>query len=379
MNDPLRSKAIVTGIGTTKFGVLPEEDAYSLGAAALTVALADAGIDRHDIDALIVVRIPDYQQFANGYGIDPKLAFALQGQGRMTGVAMQLGASLIASGAARNVAIAYGNDGRSRGATYGGSSDGYGGGNAADWRTYGMTSPGAVHALMFAQHAHQYGTDDLALANVAVTFRQHASLNPEAVMRKPITIDDHQNSRFIVEPLRLFDYCLINDGGVAVVLSSADSARDQRHPPVYIRGIGTQTKLARSGFPPADYWRAPMQAVGASAFAMAGLAPDDMNALMIYDNFSPVVLFCLEGFGYCKPGESGQWIADGNLKLDGRYPSNTNGGHLSESYMQGWGLVAESVRQIRRTAHGRQIENAHNVHYMCASPVCSSIIFSDSP
>ncbi|WP_158937342.1 thiolase family protein [Burkholderia sp. S171] len=379
MAEKMRSKAIVTGIGATRFGVLPDEDAYSLGTKALTEALSDARIDRSDIDALIVVRIPDYQQFSEGYGVDPNLAFALQGQGRMTGVAMQLGASLIASGAARTVAIVYGNDGRSAGAKYGGKADGYGSGNAGIWRAYGMTSPGAVHAMMFAQHAHEYGTDPLALANIAVTFRRHASLNPNAVMQKPISVADHQNSRFIAEPLRLFDYCLINDGGVAVILSNAETAGDQPHPPVYVRGIGTQTKMVGSGFPPADYWRAPMQAVGESVYSMAGLSRDDMDALMIYDNFSPTVLFSLEGFGYCEPGESGAWVAEGHLALGGRYPANTNGGHLSESYMQGWGLIAESVRQVRQSAGARQVKNAHNVHYMCASPLCSSIIFSDTP
>ncbi|NMM03896.1 thiolase family protein [Paraburkholderia sp. RP-4-7] len=379
MNSQLRSKAIVSGIGATPFGVLPDEDAYTLGMQALTAALADAGLERHDIDALIVVRIPDYQRFSEGYGIDPKLAFALQGQGRMTGVAMELGASLIASGSARTVAIAYGNDGRSRGATYGGSADGYGSGNAALWSAYGMTSPGAVHAMMFAQHAHQYGTDPLALAEISVTFRHHASLNPQAVMRNPITVADHQNSRFIAEPLRLFDYCLINDGGVAVILSTADAAGDQPHPPVYVRAVDTQTRMVGSGFPPADYWRAPMQALARSTYANAGLAPDDMDALMIYDNFSPTVLFSLEGFGYCEPGESGAWVWEGNLRLGGRFPANTSGGHLSESYMQGWGLVVESVRQVRKSAGPRQVPNAHNVHYMCAAPVCSSIIFSDTP
>lgn len=379
MNAGLRSKVIVAGIGATAFGVFADEDAYTLGATALTAALADAGLERHLIDALIVVRIPEYQRFAEQYGIDPKLAFALQGQGRMCGVAMELAASLVAAGQARNVAIVYGNDGRSSGAKYGGANDGYGSGNAAMWAPYGMTSPGAVHAMMFAQHAHQYGTNSLALANIAVTFRQHAALNPNAVMQKTITVTDHQASRFIAEPLRLFDYCLINDGGVAVILSHADSAADQPHPPVYVRGIGTQSKMVGSGFAPSDYWRSPMRMVAKSVFEMADLSTDDIDALMIYDNFSPTVLFSLEGFGYCQPGESGPWVSDGHLKLGARYPSNTSGGHLSESYMQGWGLVLESVRQVRKTAGPRQVKNAHNVHYMCASPLCSSIIFSDSP
>ena len=356
----MRSKAIVAGIGATPFGVFEDETAVTLASTALTAALADAALTRADIDALIVVRVPDYQQFALNFGIDPKLAFTLQAQGRMCGVAMHLATSLIASGAARNVAIAYGNDGRSRGMKYGGAADRYGSDDASVWFPYGMTSPGAAHAMMFAQHAHEYGTDSLALAAIAVAFREHALLNPSAVMKKRISVADHQASRYIAEPLRVFDYCLINDGGVAVILSHADAARDQPHAPVYVRAVDTQTRLTGSTFPPDDYWRAPMQAVAKSVYATAGLDPADIDALMIYDNFSPTVLFCLEGFGYSQPGESGPWVSEGHLAIGRRYP-------------------VESVRQVRKSAGPRQVKDAHNVHYMCASPLSSSIIFSDSP
>lgn len=375
----MRSHAIVAGIGATQFGVFKDETAVSLAATALTKALADAAMTRADVDALIVVRVPDYQQFALSFGLDPKLAFALQGQGRMCGVAVQLAYALIASGSARTVAIAYGNDGRSRGMKYGGAADRYGSEDASVWFPYGMTSPGAAHAMMYSQHVHEYGTSDLALASIAVAFREQAMLNPEAVMRKPMSVADHQASKYIAEPLRLPDYCLINDGGVALVLTHADAARDQPQPPVYVRGVSTQTRLTGSTFPPEDYWRTPMQAVAASVYAQAGLGPQDMDALMIYDNFTPTVLFSLEGFGYCRPGESGPWVQEGHLARGGRYPANTSGGHLSESYMQGFGLIAESVRQVRGAAGDRQVPDAHHVHYMCASPVCSSIIFADTP
>jgi len=375
----LRSKAVVAGLGCTPFGVFPEEDAYTLGAQALGLALADAGMARSEIDALIVVRIPDYQRFSQLYGIDPGIAFALAAQGRMSGLAMELGASIVASGAARNVAIVYGNDGRSTGARYGGLADRYSGEGATHWFPYGMTSPGAAHAMMYAAHSHQYGTSPLALANIAVTFREHAALNPAAVFRKPITIEDHQSSRFIAEPFRLYDYCQINDGGVALILARAERARDLPHRPVYVRGVEVATRLSGSQFPPADYWHAPMRQAARSIYAMAGLGPDDMDGLMIYDNFSATVLFALEGFGYCAPGESGPWVCDGNLSLRGRYPANTHGGHLSESYMQGFGHLAEAVRQIRGDAGDRQIPGAHNIHYLCAAAICSSVIFSDSP
>jgi acetyl-CoA acetyltransferase len=214
------------------------------------------------------------------------------------------------------------------------------------------------------------------LGLVATTFRRHAALNPNAVMREPFTIEDYRRSRYICEPLHLLDYCLINDGGVALILTTTERARDLRGRPVYIRGFGQASAFAGSAFPPDDFWRAPMQRVAAQTYEMAGLSQRDMNALMIYDNFTPTVLFSLEGFGFCPVGESGPWIAEGRLALDGEFPANTSGGHLSESYMQGWALNVEAVRQVRGECGARQIADVRNAQYMCASPIVTSIIYS---
>jgi len=163
-------------------------------------------------------------------------------------------------------------------------------------------------------------------------------------MRTPFTLEEYRAARFICEPLRLLDYCLINDGGVAMILTSAERARDLRKPAVYVRGFSQASALAGSTFPPDDYWRAPMARVAADVYQMAGAGPADMDALMIYDNFTPTVLFSLEGFGFCPPGESGPWVAGGKLELGDEFPTNTSGGHLSESYMQGWALNVEAVK-----------------------------------
>src|SRR3984893_7277425 len=133
------------------------------------------------------------------------------------------------------------------------------------------------------------------------------------------------------------------------------------------------TALAGSSFPPDDFWRAPMGKTADASFAAAGVKHADVSALMIYDNFTPTVLFSLEGYGYCAPGESGPFVAEGHLALGGRFPTNTSGGHLSESYMQGWALNVEAVRQVRRECGERQVLDATNAHYMAAAPVCSSI------
>jgi len=375
MKRDLAGKVAVVGVGTTRYGKLPEHDAYDLGVWALKAALEDCGLGFDDIDGLIINRIPDYQRFGEITGISPRYVTITPGQGRFSGICIQTAVAVIAAGLASTVALVYGNNGRSAGDAYGGASDAYGSGGAGLWFPYGMTSPGAFHALMMRRHMDEYGTTSDQLGSIAMTFRRHASLNPDAVMRTPFTLDEYRAARYICEPLRLLDYCLINDGGVAMILTSAERARDLKKRPVHIRGFGQASVLAGSTFPPEDYWRAPMRKVAEDVYGMAGAAPEDIDALMIYDNFTPTVLFSLEGFGFCQPGESGPWVSQGHLSLGNKYPTNTSGGHLSESYMQGWALNVEAVRQVRGECGERQVQGAELVQYMTAAPVITSIIY----
>jgi len=375
MKQELAGRITVAGVGTTRYGKLPEYDAYDLGVWALKAALEDCGLSFDDVDGLIINRIPDYQRFGEITGINPRYTTITPGQGRFSGICIQTAVAVIAAGMADVIALVYGNNGRSAGDHYGGASDAYGSGGAGTWFPYGMTSPGAFHALMMRRHMEQYGTTTEQLGAIAAAFRKHASLNPDAVMRTPFTLEEDRAARYICEPLRLLDYCLINDGGVAMILTSAERARHLRKPPVYLRGFAQASALAGSTFPPDDYWRAPMQRVAAEVYAMAGAGPADMDALMIYDNFTPTVLFSLEGFGFCPAGESGPWVADGKLELGGAFPTNTSGGHLSESYMQGWALNVEAVRQVRGECGARQVAGANLVQYMTAAPVITSIIY----
>src|SRR5690606_20425098 len=207
--------------------------------------------------------------------------------------------------------------------------------------------PGAFYALMMQRHRHLYGTSEEQLAAVPMTFRRHASLNGNAVMRTPFTLEEYLASRYIVEPLHLLDYCLINDGGVAMIITAAEAAADHPKPPVYVLGAAQTGQLVGSDVPPEDFWAEAISEVGRRVLRIADRTRDDVDALMIYDNFSPNVLFALEGLGYCKPGESGDFVQDGRIGLGGELPINTSGGHLSESYMQGWGLNVEAVRQLR--------------------------------
>ena len=369
-----RLRPAVVGIGNTPFGRLPAYDSNALATWALRNALADAGLVARDVDGIVMHRVGNYQKLCEMTGINPDFVAVQPQNGRMCGVSIQIAAIAIMTGQARTVALVYGNDGRSAGAKYGGAADRYDSAAEQMGFPYGMTSPGAVSALMFQRHMAQYGTTTEHLGAISVTFRDHAALNPDAVLRTPITLADHQAAKFICAPLRLLDYCQINDGGVAMILTAGDRAADRPQPPVYLRGFAQASSLA-DGLVAADYNHGPMKKVADRVYAMAGVGPADIDAAMIYDNFTPTVLFSLEGFGFCKPGESGPFVASGALALGGHLPCNTNGGHLSESYMQGWGLNVEAVRQLRGACGPRQVAGARHVQYIAGGPVTTSIVY----
>lgn len=364
---PMRDKVAFAGIGTTRYGNFPATDSYGLGCEALNEALDDAGLRPSDIDGLIVNRIPSYERFAEMMGINPQYCLLTEMPGRFSGVSLALAAQAIASGAAKTVALVYGNNGRSVRMRYGGGD--------SQWSPWGMTSPGAIHAMMWQRHMHEFGTTHADLGPVALAFRNHACLNPDAVMHgRPITLEDHATARPICEPLKLLDYCLINDGAVAWIMTSAERARDLRRPPVLLSGYARQDAFHYGSAPAHDFWHPTLSACR-SVYDRAGLGQEDIQGLGIYDNFSPTVMFSLEGLGFCKQGESGAFVRDGALQLGlGRWPTNTSGGHLSDSYMQGWGIIAECVRQLRHECGARQIENVNAMQYICATHIAQSLI-----
>jgi acetyl-CoA acetyltransferase len=370
----------VAGIGTTAYGALGRT-ADDLAGEALRAALDDAELAVTEIDGLLTHRVDSYEGLAAAHGLDPRWTAQLPPEGRMTGPAIQLAATAIREGLCHTVAVVYGNDGRTRGATYGAGNsgstpagEGYGS-TPALTAPYGMTSPGAFSALMLQRHRHLYGTTDEQLGTVATTFRAHAGLNPQALRRQPLTPPDYLASRYIVAPLRILDYCQINDGGVALVLTTADRARDLPNTPVHVLGAAQRARLTGSDLPPEDFWADALTEVGNAVLHAADRDRAAVDALMAYDNFSPNVLFTLEGLGWCKPGEAGEWIADGRIGLGGELPCNTSGGQLSEGYLQGWGLVVEAVRQLRGECGPRQVPGARTIQYACAAPIVSSVLF----
>jgi len=362
----MRDKVAFAGIGTSRFGNFPETDSYGLGCEALNSALDDAGLKPSDIDGLIVNRIPTYERFAEMMGINPQYCLLTEAPGRFSGVSLALAAQAIHSGAAKCVALVYGNNGRSVRMMYGGGD--------SQWSPWGMTSPGAIHAMMWQRHMHQFGTTHADLGHVSKAFRDHACLNPDAVMHgRPITLEDHANARPICEPLKLLDYCLINDGAVAWIMTTAERAKDMKRPPVLLSGYARQDAFHYGSGPADDLWYPNLSATR-SVYDRAGIGQEDIQGLGIYDNFSPTVMLSLEGLGFCPQGESGNFVKDGTLRLGGRWPTNTSGGHLSDSYMQGWGIIAECVRQLRDDCGERQIPDVQAMQYICATNIAQSLI-----
>jgi len=368
----LKNRAAVIGVGNTAYGNFPEVDEYGLAAQAFRNAVNDCGIDKNQIDGLVVCRIPYYGRMGEVLGLDPRWTLTLPPHGRMSGIGIIEAATALATGHAKYVALLYANIGRSRRVNYGGDE------SPGVWDPFGFTSPGGAHALAFQRHMQMFGTTTRQLAEVSVAIRHNAGLNPDAVMRKPITIEDHENARFITASLRLLDYCLINDGAVCLILTTPDRAKDFKKPPVLVSGFGGQEAFTRSSIAnfDMDFWYPAVKASGDQAYAMAGVSPKDVDALMAYDNFSPTVLFSLEGLGFCKQGESGGFVEGGALKVGGRLPVNTDGGHLSNSYMQGWALNVEAVRQLRGECGARQVADCEVVQYVQATPCTRSIIYT---
>jgi acetyl-CoA acetyltransferase len=219
---------------------------------------------------------------------------------------------------------------------------------------YGLVTVGG-YALVAQRHMHLYGTRPEQLAEIAVTMRRHASLNPHAKMRKPISIEDVLESRMISEPLHLLDCCIISDGGGALIVTSAERARDLRKPPVVLRGCGEAVWHQELGAP--DLMAMAARQSGEQALRIAGVTHDDIDFCTIYDSFTITVLLTLENLGFCKPGEGGAFVSGGRIGLGGELPINPDGGGLSSNHpgMRGIFLVIEAVRQLRNECAGRQV------------------------
>jgi acetyl-CoA acetyltransferase len=363
--------AAVAGIGHSDFvsdhakvraGNVPH-DAFGYAAVAFGRALDDAGIAASDIDGFISGPFTPHERMTDILGLNPR--WGLQADAM---VGIQEAVLAIHGGMAEVVALVYGDNQRSAATSYGGA-------NAMGAQVslayvyhapWGFTSQGAIYAMMARRFMHETGFSDRDLGEVAIAQRAHASRNPSALMQKPITIDDYLAADHIVEPLRLLDYCLVNDGGVALIIMSAERAKRLKKRPVMIHGIGRADigQGATSLAPRLEtFYRPTMKMVADRAFGMAGIGPKDVSAVQIYDSFSIHVPLALEGYGYCGHGDAARFLRDTGISLSRGLPVNTHGGHLSESYMQGWTHQVEAVRQLRGECGPRQVQDCRFVHY----------------
>lgn len=373
--------SLIVGIGDTDYAQdwalcragHARTDAYGYAVTAFKRALADAGISRADIDGLYVGTPLAYERAAEVLGLDVKWA-----SGGDSAQALQDAEAAIRSGYAQCIALVYGNDQRSAGTSYGGPGASYGDQflSYVYYEPWGFTSQGALYALLARRYLTLNGCSARVLGEVAVSQRLHARNNPNAVMQAELTMDDYLSSRIIVEPLRLFDYTIINDGGVVLLVVSDEFAKTKNLYGRSVRPLGfgrsDMNNKATSLEPRLlDFYHPAHTAAAASLYEQASVGPDDVAALQIYDSFSVHVPVMLAGLGFTKDKDVGDFILSGALRPGGSLPTNTSGGHLSESYMQGWGHLVESVRQVRGEAGSRQVPQARHVQY--ASDVAGKV------
>jgi len=370
----MKLDAAIVGIGHSSFGRGLPDSQLSLAATAFKNALADAGIERRDVDGLSIhLGWPigvDYDRVAEGFGLEIRYVNQAWLHGRFVTNALQHAALAVCAGLADVVACVTAISFTRERGFLGGPGDVEGnreeGGTHGEAPPYGLTAPAGGAALAMQRYMHVYKATSEQLAAVPMTLRRHATLNPRAIMKTPLTLEAHQNARMVVDPLRLFDCCLISDGAVVVLVARADRAKNMRQKPIRITGMqGVRSGRDEFIFAPRGLGInqqsgrvSASRSIDREVFAKTGIERGDVQGFYTYDAFSPLVLFALERFGYCGAGEAASWVQGGRIPLAGELPVNTSGGLLSEAHVGGWNSICEMVRQLRGTAGPSQIADA---------------------
>jgi acetyl-CoA acetyltransferase len=359
----LRDKAAVSGVGETRYARESDKSQLALTLEASLNAIVDAGLDPKDIDGVIPYAGGGIvaEDFITNFGLSDLRYSAQTPMGGASPVAaLQSAAMAVATGVANHVLVALG-----RGSISGGRITS----RLAEMpqmrlvsefeMPIGTNAPAQFYAHMARRHMELYGTTSEHFAEIAMTCRQNAELNDRAMMRKPMTLADHQNSRMIADPFRLFDCSLESAGAAAVVVSSAERAKDLSHTPVFISGVAEGHPDSPSAITQRpDLTRIGIARAAPIAFAMADVTHTDIDVAEIYDCFTYIVLCQLEDMGFCAKGEGGDFIANGRIRLDGELPINTHGGLLSEAHIAGMNHIVELVRQLRGDCGERQVAGA---------------------
>jgi len=368
MSRTLKDQAAIVGIGQTEFSKNSGRSELQLACEAVRAAIRDAGLRPSDVDGMTTFTLDtsDDIEIARSVGIGELTFFSRtpHGGGAALGIVHQA-VMAVATGAAEVVVCYRALNGRS-GQRY---SQGVAGdivtSDLIHWSWYmpfGLMTPASWVAMFTQRYMHETGCKSSDLAQVAVSTRKHAVKNPNAFFYgKPLTFEEHQSSRMIVDPLRLYDCCQETDGGCACIITTPERARDLAQPGALIRGIsqaaGPDQEVMTSFYRPNIAAIPEMDLVAKQLYATSGLGPADLEAAVIYDAFSSIVLWQLESFGLCGPGEAKDFVKDGALELGGRLPSNTHGGQLSEAYIHGMNGVNEGVRLIRGTSVNQPARN----------------------
>ena len=384
-------EAAIAGIGATEFSKASGRSELQLAAECAKAACDDAGVNPQDIDGMITFTIDnnDEVNLARCLGVKD-LAFTtrIPGGGAAAAATIYQAMALVNAGLCKNVLIWRAMNERSQ-YRFGQNQSTSGGYTAAAangtgsllWCVpYGAMTPASWAGLSAHRYMQKYGASNADFGRVTVQQRAYAAKNPKAwFFEKPITLEEHQASKWIMEPvLRLLDCCQESDGGVAILVTSLARARDLKQPPVHI--LGATQSIPYNVEVITNYYHDDLtimpEAHGTAKrlYAQTGIKPSEIQAAMIYDAFTPQVLMQLEGFGFCKLGEGKDFVASGGIALDGALPINTHGGLLGEAYIHGINSMAEGVRQVRGTSVN-QVKKVQNV--LVTSGMAGAILSRD--
>jgi acetyl-CoA acetyltransferase len=352
----------VVGVAESDLGLTPDKTALQLQAQAATAALADAGLGFDEVDALFTAGAWAWAptlMLAEYLGIQPTYTDSTNIGGASFEAHLGHAVAGIEAGLFEVALITYGSTQRSSGRDQ--ARAGYTFKLTEQYEpVFGLPTPVGAYALAATRHMSQYGTTSEQLAEIAVATRKWAAMNEKAMMRDPITIADVLSSRWVAEPLHLLDCCLVTDGGGAVVVTSANRARNTRKAPIWVLGHGeAHTHNTIANMPDLATHQAAV-ASGRAAFAMAGMTPSEIDVAEIYDSFTITVVMTLEALGFCGPGEGGAFVSGQRTAPGGSFPMNTNGGGLSFCHpgMYGIFLLIEATRQLRDECGSRQVDGA---------------------
>jgi acetyl-CoA acetyltransferase len=368
----LGGKAAIVGIGATEFSKASGRSELSLACESVSAAIADAGLSPSDVDGMVTFSTdnnPDVD-IARHVGIGELRHFSRvhYGGGAACGTVV-LAAMAVATGVA-DVVVCYRAFNERSGRRFGAGVHDIPNEATAERAQFSWTSPAGLLtpaswvAMVAQRYMHLYGATSEDFGAVAVADRRHAANNPAAwFYNEPITLAEHQASRFIVEPLHLLDCCQESDGGQAIVVTSMERARDLPNAPAVItagaQGTGAE-QWTMTNFYRDDIAGLPeMGTVARELWTSSGLTPADISTAVLYDHFTPYVLMQLEEFGFCGRGEAAGFIADRGIDIDGKLPINTHGGQLGEAYIHGMNGIAEGVRQIRGTSVNQVADASH--------------------